>query len=282
MVFLEGDDRLGPRQLALQSAILCFERLHARVDRLGHRSAPARAPGDELAHGTSGSGLTGVVTGAAAPGARWAPSAAVSSDGSIATLAGIRDIPSHPPRPYTNLNGEVVSPIIGTGGHGPRLTGMIPDVEDLPSLGRIYASSRALAVERSPLTLKDVTLLAAASSFDSVGAYISGSDEEMTIGGEPVSISLEQVSAGFFPAMRGHAATGRLLSLNDFREGAPVVVMTDRTWRASVQPAVRDHRRITSYNVEAAGTNNVLPDGGLLSTLAGQEQPQPVIPHQGF
>ena len=51
------------------------------------------------------------------------------------------------------------------------LTSTIPDVEDLPALGRIYASSRTLGVERAFLTLKDVDLLATASSFDSVGAY---------------------------------------------------------------------------------------------------------------
>jgi hypothetical protein len=47
-VFLERDDRLRPRQLALQAAILDFELFHARIDRLRHRAAPAGAPGDEL------------------------------------------------------------------------------------------------------------------------------------------------------------------------------------------------------------------------------------------
>lgn len=106
----------------------------------------------------------------------------------------------------------------------------IPDVEDLPALGRIYASSRSLGVERGQLTLKDVDLLTAASSFESVGAYTSD-DSEITNGGQPVSIALGEVSAGFFPAMRAHAASGRLLSPGDFREGAQVVVVSDRIWR---------------------------------------------------
>src|SRR3990172_7228797 len=110
------------------------------------------------------------------------------------------------------------------------LTSTIPDVEDLPALGRIYASSRTLGVERAFLTLKDVDLLATASSFDSVGAYTS-EDGEMTTGDQPVTISLGQVSPGFFTAMRAHAATGRLLSADDFREGAQVVVVSDRIWR---------------------------------------------------
>lgn len=108
------------------------------------------------------------------------------------------------------------------------LASTMPDVEDMPALGRIYASSRTLGVERSQLTLKDVNLLATASSFESVGAYTSDGDSEMTTGDQPVAISLGQVSAGFFPAMRAHAATGRLLSANDFREGAQVVVVSDR------------------------------------------------------
>jgi hypothetical protein len=49
MVFLERDDRFRPRQLALEPAVLDFELFHARVDRLGRRSALARTPGDELA-----------------------------------------------------------------------------------------------------------------------------------------------------------------------------------------------------------------------------------------
>jgi hypothetical protein len=47
--FLECDDRLRPCELALESTVLDFEWLHARVDRLGRRSARACAPGDELA-----------------------------------------------------------------------------------------------------------------------------------------------------------------------------------------------------------------------------------------
>jgi hypothetical protein len=51
------------------------------------------------------------------------------------------------------------------------LASTIPDVDDLPALGRIYASSRGLGVERAQLTLQDVELLASASSFEAVGAY---------------------------------------------------------------------------------------------------------------
>ena len=48
----------------------------------------------------------------------------------------------------------------------------IPDIEDLPSIGRIYAASDRLGVDRTPLILSDVDTLASLSSFDSIGAYM--------------------------------------------------------------------------------------------------------------
>jgi len=73
-----------------------------------------------------------------------------------------------------------------------------PEVADLPALGRIYASSRALGVERAQLTLKDVDLLASASSFEAVGAYTSDS-AEMTAGAEPVRFPSGRCPKDFFP-----------------------------------------------------------------------------------
>jgi putative ABC transport system permease protein len=110
------------------------------------------------------------------------------------------------------------------------LGSIIPDIEDLPSLGRIYASSRAMGIERSPLALKDVGLLSTASSFESVGAYTS-EESDVTIAGQPLTISLGEVSAGFFPAMYARAASGRVFSPDDFHEGAQVAVVSDRIWR---------------------------------------------------
>jgi predicted permease len=110
------------------------------------------------------------------------------------------------------------------------LASTIPDVEDLPSLGRIYASSRTLGVERAQLTLKDADVLAASSSFESVGAY-SSDESEMTAGGEPVSISAGEVSEGFFAAMRAHAAAGRLPSADEVHAGAAIAVVSDAVWR---------------------------------------------------
>lgn len=110
------------------------------------------------------------------------------------------------------------------------LASTIPDVEDLPSLGRIYASSRSLGVERAQLTRKDAELLASSSSFESVGAYASD-DTEMQAGGEPVTVSTGEVSEAFFAAMRAHAALGRLPSADEVRQEAAIAVVSDAVWR---------------------------------------------------
>ena len=110
------------------------------------------------------------------------------------------------------------------------LASTIPDVDDLPALGRIYASSRTLGVERAQLTLKDVDLLAASSSLESVGAYSSDS-AEMSVAGEPVTITAGEVTEGFFRAMRVQAAAGRLPSAQELRQGAPIAVVSDSIWR---------------------------------------------------
>jgi predicted permease len=110
------------------------------------------------------------------------------------------------------------------------LASTVPDVEDLPSLGRIYASSRALGIERAPLTLKDADTLASSSTFEAVGAY-SSDDSEMTAGGEPVPVSTGEVSDGFFAAMRARAIAGRLPSPDEVHQGTAIAVVSDAIWR---------------------------------------------------
>jgi len=78
--------------------------------------------------------------------------------------------------------------------------------------------------------MNDLDVLASASSFESVGACIT-EDGEMTAGDERVEISPGQVSPSFFSTMRVRAATGRVLSADDFRQRADVVVVSDRLRR---------------------------------------------------
>ena len=110
------------------------------------------------------------------------------------------------------------------------LSHTIPDIDDLPALGRLYASSRSLGAERVQLTVKDLDLVATAASFESVGAYTSR-DRDITILGQPVPSLVGEVSAGLFSTLRVHAAAGRLLLEDDFRGDPPVVVVSDRLWR---------------------------------------------------
>ena len=109
------------------------------------------------------------------------------------------------------------------------LTRTIPDVEDLldarpclcvePGIGY-----RAVAADRCRIS----TLLTTASSFESVGAYTSEDSEIMT-GDRPATISLGEVSAGFFPAYaRACRKSAGCCSPSDFRDGAQVVVVSDR------------------------------------------------------
>ena len=143
------------------------------------------------------------------------------------------------------------------------LTSTIPDVEDLPSLGRIYASSPTLGVERAPLTLEDVHLLAASSSFEAVGAY-SSDESEMILGDEPVTINLGEVSEGFFPTMRARAAAGRLPSPDEVHQGAAIAVVTDAIWRkhfAGLAP--NDVKRLKTLELENAKLKRLLAERDL-------------------
>ena len=105
-----------------------------------------------------------------------------------------------------------------------------PHIEDLSTVGRIYASSPTLGVERAPLSLNDFQLAAGASSFESVAAY-TVDDAVMAMGAQTATVSAGQVSADFFDVLRTRTGAGRLLFSADFREDASVAVVSDRIWR---------------------------------------------------
>ena len=124
------------------------------------------------------------------------------------------------------------------------LSSTIPDIDDIPALGRIYASSRAVGVERSPLSASDAGVLAAAMSFESVGAYATV-DGEMTTGDQSETIQIGYASRQFFPVMRARAATGRLFSDSDFRDAAPTAVVSNRIWRTRFAGLTIGEARLT-------------------------------------
>ena len=106
-----------------------------------------------------------------------------------------------------------------------------PQIDEVDSVGRIYASSRTLGVERAPLSLTDVqSSLTGASSFESIAAY-SSEDRATTAATPTGTLSVGQVTESFFHVLGARAAAGRLLLPSDFRDGAPTVVVSDSIWR---------------------------------------------------
>jgi len=67
-----------------------------------------------------------------------------------------------------------------------------PHIEDPGTVGRIYASSTTLGVDRAPLSLNDFQLAAVVSSFESVAAY-TVDDTVMAMGAQTATVSAGQV-----------------------------------------------------------------------------------------
>lgn len=105
------------------------------------------------------------------------------------------------------------------------------EIEEVDRVVRLHAFNPALGVPRAPVTFDDFdATLAGARSFESIGAY---QGVEMAIGGGPEAetVSVMRVSARFFEVLRGRALEGRLLTPADGADGAPVAVVSERTWR---------------------------------------------------
>jgi predicted permease len=110
-------------------------------------------------------------------------------------------------------------------------SGQTPRIADVESVGRIYASSRSLNVERAPLSANDAeSLLRATATFEAIGAYAS-SNRAVSRGGLAVVVPVGQITPGFFDVFRVRPARGRLLSAADARSPEPVVVVGEAFWR---------------------------------------------------
>ena len=111
------------------------------------------------------------------------------------------------------------------------LSSSTPDIEDVARVGRIYAASPSLGVERAPMTLNDYErVVSQAPAFETIGAYAG---VEMTLGSGPdaETIPVTLVSADFFTVLRAHATAGRLFDHADFERGAPVLLIGEKIWR---------------------------------------------------
>ena len=120
-----------------------------------------------------------------------------------------------------------------------------PRIDEVESVGRIYASSRTLGVERAPLSLTDFqSSLTGASSFESTAAYMS-EDRATTAATSTGTLSVGRVTESFFHVLHARAAAGRLLLPADFRDGAPTVVVSDSIWRRQFDGQALGQARLT-------------------------------------
>src|SRR5436190_577005 len=107
----------------------------------------------------------------------------------------------------------------------------LPGVPELDRVGRIYASSPALGVERSEVALNEFdSSLSRAASFGAIGAYAqsavtvgSGDDERQLTAG--------YASPGFFRALGVPPAEGRIFTASDLGAARPVALVSDAFWR---------------------------------------------------
>lgn len=107
----------------------------------------------------------------------------------------------------------------------------LPGVPAVERVARVYASSPALGVERSPVALHEFdSVLSGATSFSAVGAY---SDQDATIGtGADVrAVIAGHASPAFFSAMGVPPAQGRVYTRADLEAAQPVVILSDGLWR---------------------------------------------------
>ena len=128
----------------------------------------------------------------------------------------------------------------------------MPGVPALDRVARIYASSQALGVERSPVALNEFDQsLSKAASFAAIGAY---SSQEVTLGTGPDvrSIVAGYASPGFFAAMGVAPAQGRVFSAGDLDAERPVALVSDTVWRRQFAGTDLSNARVTVDGVSRA------------------------------
>lgn len=106
----------------------------------------------------------------------------------------------------------------------------LPGVPDLARVGRIYAASPALGVERGRVALAEFdAALSKATSFRAVGAY---ADEDAVFGSgtDARPVIAGYASPAFFTALGVPPAAGRTFTAADL-SGPPVVVVSQALWR---------------------------------------------------
>lgn len=136
----------------------------------------------------------------------------------------------------------------------------LPGVPELDRVGRVYASSQELGVERGPVALNEFdSTLSKATSFAAVGAYAAagvtigtGQDLQPVIGG--------YASPAFFPAMGVAPAAGRVFTAADVTSSQPVAIVSQALYRRRFPDGHLDRATITVDGVERAVIGVMPPD----------------------
>lgn len=106
-----------------------------------------------------------------------------------------------------------------------------PGVPELDRLGRVYASSQTLGVERSQVALNEFdSTLSHATSFSAIGAYAQV-DETIGSGADEHQVTAGYASPAFFRAIGVPPMAGRVFSDADLDDSRPVVVLSEALWR---------------------------------------------------
>jgi putative ABC transport system permease protein len=106
-----------------------------------------------------------------------------------------------------------------------------PGVPELDRVGRVYASSQALGVERAPVALNEFdSTLSRATSFAAIGAY-GEADATVGSGADERGVTAGYASSAFFRVMGVPPAGGRIFTAADLESSQPVVILSDGLWR---------------------------------------------------
>jgi putative ABC transport system permease protein len=106
-----------------------------------------------------------------------------------------------------------------------------PGVPELDRVARVYASSRALGVERSQVALNEFdATLSHATSFSAIGGYAQA-DATMGSGANERSVIAGYASPAFFRVMGVPPLAGRVFTAADLDSAQPLVILSDALWR---------------------------------------------------